>query len=140
MGVEADFPGHAPSSWDIQLIENLNMLATCGFDRIIRIWGLDSHKEEKTLGPFDDQICALTYHPESHVLAAASRSQENTAGKSEWTIRKSPTITGSHGGAALQFDSDGDLHFLTQHETLAKRPRQRHSLPQKRRSHRRDRS
>jgi WD40 repeat protein/serine/threonine protein kinase len=68
----ARFPGHEGEVFSASFSSDSRQLASCGFDRTIRVWQIDSGASQVLRG-YTDDIFALAFHPDGTRLASAGR-------------------------------------------------------------------
>lgn len=70
--VVREFGGHADVLYDAEISPDGKLLATAGYDRIIRLWNIADGALLRTIDVHKGAIFDLAWHPGGHVLASAS--------------------------------------------------------------------
>jgi WD40 repeat protein len=68
----ARFPGHEGDVFSASFSPDSRQLASCGLDRTIRVWQIDSGASQVLRGHTDD-VFAVAFHPDGTRLASAGR-------------------------------------------------------------------
>jgi hypothetical protein len=63
---------HADVIHDLAFRPDGKMLASCGYDRLIKLWDLQAKKELRVLKDHSDSVYGLAFHPEGKLLASAA--------------------------------------------------------------------
>jgi hypothetical protein len=64
--------GHKDLVQDIAFSPDGSLLATCGYDRLIKLWDVATGKEVRTLKDHSDAVYSVTFSPDGKLLASGS--------------------------------------------------------------------
>jgi hypothetical protein len=69
---EKTIAAHADLIHDLTFSPDGKMLATCGYDRLIKLWDVASGKEIRTLKDHSDSVYGVSFRPDGKLLASAA--------------------------------------------------------------------
>ncbi len=69
---ERVLPAHQDLLYDLAFRPDSQMLATCGYDRLIKLWDVASGKELRVLKDHSDAVYGLAFSPDGRLLASAA--------------------------------------------------------------------
>src|SRR5206468_2020998 len=64
--------GHQDVIHDLAFSPDGKLLATCGYDKLIKLWDAASGKEVRTLKEHSDSVYAVAFRPDGQLLASAA--------------------------------------------------------------------
>jgi WD40 repeat protein len=71
-GARLILPAHKDAVHCVAWSPDGKLLATCGYDRLIKLWDVESGKEVRTLRDHSDAVYAVAFHPRGALLASAA--------------------------------------------------------------------
>src|SRR5262249_59627190 len=66
------FAAHADLIQDVAFSPDGKLLATCGYDRLIKLWDPATGKEVRTLKDHSDAVYSLAFSPDGKLLASGA--------------------------------------------------------------------
>jgi WD40 repeat protein len=69
---EQTLTAHADIVYDVAFSPDGKLLATCGYDRLIKLWDVATGKEVRTLKDHSDAVYSLAFSPDGKLLASAA--------------------------------------------------------------------
>src|SRR5260370_30411832 len=74
-----ELKGHTALIYHVAFSPDGKLLATAGFDNLIKLWEWPSGKEVRTLTGHTGPVYCVAFHPNGSTLASGSRSEEHTS-------------------------------------------------------------
>ena len=72
MTAERTIPAHADLIHDLTFAPDGKMLATCSYDRLIKLWDIATGNEIRTLKDHSDAVYGIAFRPDGKLLASAA--------------------------------------------------------------------
>ena len=106
--VVREFGGHADVLYDAEISPDGKMLATAGYDRVIKLWNVADGVLLRTMDVHKGAVFDLAWHPDGRVLASASADETVKLWRAADGVRLDTLSQPQGEMAAVLFTKDGE--------------------------------
>ncbi len=103
-----EFGGHADVLYDAEISPDGKMLATAGYDRVIRLWNVADGALLRTIDVHKGAVFDLAWHPDGKILASASADETVKLWRVSDGVRLDTLAQPQGEMAAVLFTKDGE--------------------------------